>query len=254
LIGAGNNYVSAGTFDNAEDADNAWMDKATDMRRGVHADPRKGRTLFADFAALFLELSVSQGVNTIKNYRGIISRELIPWFGHMRLDEIMPEDVAAWIADLKRRGRSAATIKTYKVPMSAIMSLAVQLKYGITFNPCAGIKIPRIPPQRIRAISHEDIANVLEKLPGPVTRMLVELDLQTGCRWGELTEFRGRDVVEDPDDEDRVYLSVERSVADVGAEDNPLDDEGRFFIQDMTKGGLDRKIGLSVAMTQCRED
>jgi hypothetical protein len=44
-------------------------------------------------------------------------------------------------------------------------------------------------------------------------------------------------------------LSVERSVADVGAEDNPLDSESRFFIQDMTKGGSDRKIGLSVAMT-----
>jgi hypothetical protein len=33
--------------------------------------------------------------------------------------------------------------------------------------------------------------------------MLVELDLQTGCRWGELTELRGRDVLDDPDDEDR---------------------------------------------------
>jgi integrase len=249
LMGAGNRYISAGTFDNAQDADDAWMGKVTDMRRGAHADPRRGRTKFAEFAALFLVLSVSQGVNTVKNYRGVIRRELVPRFGQMRLDEITSEDITAWVAELNRRGREPATIRSYKALMSAIMGQAIRLRCGITGNPCAGVKTPKTPPQRIRAISQDDVANILKNLPGPVARMLVELDLQTGCRWGELTEFRGCDVMEDPDDEDRVYLNVERSVADVGAEDNPLGDGGRFFVQETTKGGSDRKIGLSVAMT-----
>jgi integrase len=79
--------------------------------------------------------------------------------------------------------------------------------------------------------------------------MLVELDLQSGCRWGEITELRGRDIKRDPDARDRVYLDLTRAVTDIGAASNPLRNGGRFYIEDTTKGGHDRRIGLSVAMT-----
>ena len=54
---------------------------------------------------------------------------------------------------------------------------------------------------------------------------------------------------DDPDAENRVYLDLTRTVIDIGAEDNPLHDGGRFFVEDTTKGGHDRRVGLSVAMT-----
>ncbi len=74
-------------------------------------------------------------------------------------------------------------------------------------NPAHGVKTPKAPPQRIRAIPPQDAARVLAHLPGPVSRIFVELDLHTELRWGEITELRGRDVRDDDHDELRVYLA-----------------------------------------------
>jgi integrase len=132
--------------------------------------------------------------------------------------------------------------------LSGILNSAVLLHY-LVVNPCVGVRTPKSPPRRIRALSPEDVGRLLGSLPGPVSTVLVELDLQSGCRWGEITELRGRDVKDDPDAANRVYLDLTRAVIDIGAEDNPLQDGGRFFVEDTTKGGRDRKVGLSVAMT-----
>jgi integrase len=94
------------------------------------------------------------------------------------------------------------------------------------------------------------VLRLFQALSGPIARLLVELDLQTGLRWGELTELRGGDVIDDAHHDDRAYLRVERAVADVGAVDNPLANGGRFYIEDTTKGGTDRRIGLSPTMSK----
>jgi len=156
--------------------------------------------------------------------------------------------VTRWVRSLKDSGYAAASIRTWKGQLSGIMHSAVVLHY-IVINPCVGVRTPKSPPRRIRALSPDDAGRLLAAFPGPVSTMFVELDLQSGCRWGEITELRGRDVKDDPDTENRVYLDLTRAVIDIGAEDNPAKDGGRFHVEDTTKGGQDRRIGLSVTLT-----
>ena len=92
-------------------------------------------------------------------------------------------------------------------------------------------------PARIRALSRDSVPRPFQAFGGPIARLLVELDLQTGLRWGELTELRGGDVIDDAHHDDRAYLRVERAVAGIGAVDNPLANGGRFYVEDTTKGG-----------------
>lgn len=241
-------YISAGTFDSFDEAEAAWQAQAHALRVGTHADPRKGRTPFQDFAATFLDVAAAQKANTISSYRDTIRAQLNPAFGDMALMEITPEAVARWVRSLKDAGYAASSIRTWKGQLSGILNSAVLLHY-LVVNPCVGVRTPKSPPRRIRALSPEEVGRLLGNLPGPVSTMLVELDLQSGCRWGEITELRGGDVKDDPDAGNRVYLDLTRSVIDIGAEDNPLQNGGRFFVEDTTKGGHDRKVGLSVAMT-----
>lgn len=242
-------YLSAGTYETYEAAEAAWIEQAEALRRGVHVDPCKSRTLFRDFGLLWLELFVADRANTARGYEDALRVHLLPTFGHLRLQEITPETVARWIADLGRRGYQPSTIRTLKGQLSGILTTAVTWRY-LSVHPCVGIKAPREKPPRIRAFERGDVDRLLAGLPGPVSTMLVWLTVHSGLRWGEVSELRGRDIVlidpdqhgdDVPDDAELVYVNVCRSVSDVGAKHA---DGGRFVVEDTTKGGLDRRVGL----------
>jgi integrase len=249
-------YMSAGTFATKAEANEVWQDKLGQMRQGLLDDPRKGRMPFADFCVLFLELMTHQKTNTRKNYRGLIERELITTFGHVPLNEVSYELIARWVTSLRERerkgrperGLAGSTIRSYKALLSGILTTAVELGY-IAHNPALRVKTPREKPRRITAATGAEISALMDQMPGPVARMVVHLAVQSGCRWGELSELRGADVLVNPDDPDTDYLGVQRAVADAGADDNPLKDGSRFYVEDTTKGGTDRKIGLSAPLS-----
>jgi integrase len=110
----------------------------------------------------------------------------------------------------RERGLAPSTIRTYKAQLSGMLTMAVTLGY-IAYNPALKVKTPKEPPRRIKTATGPDIAAVMEQMPGPVAEMLVHVAVQSGCRWGEITELRGRDVVVNPDDPDCDYLDVQRS-------------------------------------------
>lgn len=109
-------YLSAGTFATFEEAEQAWMEKANQVRRGVHVDPRRGRITFRDFSAIYLDTVGHGKANTTHTYRGSINRQLIPTFGDLYLSELGPEAVAVWAparassSAIQAGGRSAAFV------------------------------------------------------------------------------------------------------------------------------------------------
>jgi integrase len=242
-----NFYRSAGTFDSQRAARDAWQEMERDLCRGTFIDPTRGRWPFRRYVEeVFLPLHTGVKVSTRKNYACDIRSQLMPFFGDMRLAEIYPEHVRVWIREMEAKGLAPATIRTRKATLSTILSRAVDDQY-IPANHALHVKTPKEPPQRIRALAPPDVPRLLGHLPGPVSTLLVELDTHTGLRWGEITELRGRDVLDDDDDELRVYLSVTRAVVDAGSEYTA--DGGRFHVEHSTKGGFDRPVGLSVRMT-----
>jgi len=89
-----------------------------------------------------------------------------------------------------RHGFSAgAVIAENKVILSAIFTTA--LNDQVTFlHPCKGVKTPPVPVKPRTIITPEQFTAIYEALPDARWRLLVETDIESGLRWGELTELR----------------------------------------------------------------
>lgn len=243
-------YVSLGTFDTYEEAEDAWVNHVAEMKRGVAIKPERGRTLFADFTDLWHGLYIADRGRTAINVEDHLRAHILPYFGKKRLADIGPEMVSAWILYLRtEKNLAASTIATYKGTLSGIFTTAVQWQYMNT-HPCAGIKLPKRDPRRIRAYERSDTDGLIAQCPGPISQLLIRVALNSGARFGEITELRGKDVkdvepedMDDdiPEDVELVYLNLTRAVSDVGGRQTG---HSRFLVESTTKGGVDRKVSL----------
>lgn len=111
----------------------------------------------------------------------------------MRLARITPQHVREWITTLKNQGVSASTIADLKTILSAIFTTAVNDQL-IAFHPCRGLKTPTVARKPRTIITPEQFDAIHAALPSPRWQAMVELDIESGLRWGELTELRARDL------------------------------------------------------------
>jgi integrase len=104
------------------------------------------------------------------------------------------------------------------------------------------VKTPPVPekPRRIVTVAEFDL--LYEALPDADARLLVETDVESGLRWGELTELRARDL----DPVTRI-LTVSRAVVEIPREERPSG--GRFLIKDYPKDKEYRRLKLSAQIT-----
>jgi integrase len=56
------------------------------------------------------------------------------------------------------------------------------------------VKTPATPGKPRRIITPAQFNRLYQALPGADARLLVETDIESGLRWGELTELRVRDL------------------------------------------------------------
>ena len=97
-------------------------------------------------------------------------------------------------------------------------------------------------PQKPRAIiTPEQFGRVYQALPDDTMRLLAETKIETGLRWGELTELRVREI-EFP----TRMLTVSRAVVEVNAKFHPAG--GRFLVKEYPKDGEYRRLKLTSQM------
>jgi hypothetical protein len=85
------------------------------------------------------------------DYAGQIHNHLIPFFGPMKMRDIMPEQVRQWVTYMKDKGAKARTIEYCKRSiLNAIFSTAM-MDNVTGIHPCHGVKIPAVP-QKPRSI------------------------------------------------------------------------------------------------------
>ena len=107
------------------------------------------------------------------------------------------------------RGGKPPTIRQCFVLLSAVFTTA--LNDQVTFlHPCKGVKTPPVPVQLRMILTPEQFAALYECLPDAQSRLLVETAVESGLRWGELTELRVRDL-----DFATRLLTVSRAVVQV---------------------------------------
>jgi hypothetical protein len=80
-----------------------------------------------------------------------------------------------------------------KTVLSAIFTTALN-DHIIYFHPCTGVTTPTIPKRPLRILTPEEFDRILHALQAARWQLFAELALETGLRWGELTELRARDL------------------------------------------------------------
>jgi integrase len=148
----------------------------------------------------------------------------------------LPEHVRAWIAKLKANGVKPPTIKYNKILLSTIFTSALNDQV-IFFHPCTGVKTPPIVPKPLVIITPEQFDAVYQALPDSDTQLLVETDIESGLRWGELAELRVKDL-----DFHTGILTVSRAVVEVNPKFHPTGE--RFLVKEYPKPQKWRRLKL----------
>ena len=227
---------SAGTFPNKKDANTAWQRAEAKIGEGRLNDPRRGRQTFHRYVTEeWLPHHVMEAT-TREAYTYQIGKHILPWFGPMRMNEIMPTHVREWVTELQAREVSPASIQKVRFILSAIFTAALD---DVTFlHPCKGIKTPTVPRKPLKIITPEQFDTIYDALPDAQSKLLVETDIESGLRWGELTELRGRDL----DPATRI-VTVSRAVVQVAPRFHPTG--GRFLVKMYPKDKEYRRLKLS---------
>jgi integrase len=228
---------SAGTFPNKKEADRAWQRAETKVAEGRAGDPKRGRQTFCRYVTEEWLPGHEMELRTRENYVYHLDRRIMPEFGPLRMVEILPAHVREWVNKLKNEGVSPSVIQYSMVVLSAIFTTA--LNDQVTFlHPCKGVKTPPVPKKPRRIISPEQFDELYQALRPETMQLLVETDIESGLRWGELTELRPKDL-----DFGTGVLTVSRVVVELPPRFHP---EGRrFLVKDYPKDQEHRQLRLS---------
>jgi hypothetical protein len=95
---------SAGTFTTEKQANRAWQKAEVAIASGRIGDPRRGRQRFADYVRgeWFPNHVIER--STRQNYTYVIDRYVVPFFGDLKMVEILPSDVREWIGKMQAGG------------------------------------------------------------------------------------------------------------------------------------------------------
>jgi integrase len=181
------------TFATKADADLWLASLATDVSRGEWVDPRAGKVTLEQYAEAWLASKVGLAPKTVELYEYLLRLLIVPQLGSKPLNEITPMRVRKWRAELLKAGRpgESTIAKAYRL-LSSILSTAV-VDNVIARNPCVekGAGVERA--KEIRAATPAEVAALADAIDARY-RALVLTAAYAGCRWGELTGLRVRNL------------------------------------------------------------
>jgi integrase len=168
-----------------EDAEAKRAELMLRRRRRERVEPV--RQTFEQYAWAWLERQPVRD-RTREVHSWALREHLIPYFGRRRLDQITVDDVAAFIAAMRRKGLRGSTTLTALRPLSRILAHAAR-RGAIPINPCSQLERgerPRLDDQRPkRILTLEEMQALIASADCEQYRCLLELMLATGVRIGE---------------------------------------------------------------------
>ena len=118
-----------------------------------------------------------------------ITREL----GGVRLDSLDAPRCRSFIRGLEATKLSSATVALVMTTLRMMCETAVDDRL-MDRNPCSGIKIAGRRTREMRILSLAEYRKLLDVIQ-PHYRLLVEMAVASGMRWGELMGLQGLDVL-----------------------------------------------------------
>lgn len=130
--------------------------------------------------------------STARNYRHLIRRHLLPFFGVLPLARISPADVQVFLAEKAKRF-APKTVLSLRNLLSKIFGTAQRWGY-LQANPAKGAQVPALTATRERVtLTPEQVRGLLAVLPEPY-RTMVLLAVLSGLRRGEIFGLRWKAV------------------------------------------------------------
>jgi integrase len=228
---------SVGIFPNRREAIRAAVEREALLATGRLGNADVGKLTFALYVEERWFPHHVVEASTKESYRYLINRHLLPFFGPMRLQAILPSHVREWVTDRVDAGCSPSSIRTAKTVLSAIFTTALNDQVML-LHPCSGVRTPPVPRKELQIVTPEQYEAIRVALPDDVSRLVVDTFIESGLRWGELTELRPKDL----DPRSRI-LTVSRAVVQVDPKFHP---QGlRFHVKPYPKSRLSRRLKLS---------
>lgn len=231
-----------GTFATKAQADRAWQRAEEDQAEGRRRVDRRGSQRFGGYVVEEWLPNHQMEARTRETYTYYIDRHILPAFGSMKIVAVMPIDVRRWVVDLKTGGVSPAVIRQCHTILSAIFTTALNDQL-IQLHPCRGVRLPPVPRKVRTIITPEEFEEIHRALPNDSVRLFVELDIETGLRWGELIELRPHDF-----DTRRGTLLISRVAVEIAVRFSPTG--GRYFVKEYPKDREHRRLQLGPAIAR----
>lgn len=185
---------SAGTFTNRRRAEDAARDAERDATEGRMPDRKRGRQTLGTYIQMEWFPNHMLEATTRENYCYVINKYIIPELGEMKLAELLPVDVREWIGRLQEEhGLNPPMIRRCKTILDAALTTAINDRI-VFLHAGRGVKTPPVARKAKRIISVEQFDALYAAIQDEAMRLLVETDIETGLRWGELTELRPKDI------------------------------------------------------------
>lgn len=133
--------------------------------------------------------------STLKNYQGYFNNYISnSRLGKMKVSRTAADDVQDFINDFGCTGLSAKTVKNCIAFLNAVFSQAVRNRL-IMYNPCDGVRLPKIKAKERPLISEEEYKILLSSAETQTMRTGIAV-LGEGLRIGELLALQWKDLTE----------------------------------------------------------
>lgn len=122
--------------------------------------------------------------STMNSYRSVVSKNIIPAMGKMRLDQIRPAEVRKLIANMEKAGAMPTTIRNTFSILTAVLNDA-ERDGRIGRNPCSLVSPPRKGRAELEVLTQDEVSRILNRLEPP-DKYIWATFILTGARRGEV--------------------------------------------------------------------
>lgn len=182
-------HLKSKTFATKGEADTFAVDVEASKLKGDYHDPNLGRETLREFyeERWFPAAEYRLRPSTLELMAGVWRRYVEPALGKRRLASITPMDIRAFVqASLKRASvyRTETALRLVKSLLRAAVDDGLLAR-----SPADRVKPPKRPPHENRYITHEEVARLVEAVPGR-WRAWVLIAAYGGLRFGEIAGLR----------------------------------------------------------------
>ena len=155
----------------------------------------KSQFTFGQLASQYIDWAKSNKVSWADDERRY-RNHLAPFLADMQLKDISPFHLEKLKKDLSSKKLSPATIKHCLVLIRQMFNKANAWELSHVPNPIAKVKLPKLNNKRLRFLSHEEAASLLNELTTRSDQVYLQalLSLQCGLRFGEIAGLTWDDL------------------------------------------------------------